>query len=159
MTPDGKKRARSVSIYLLADSLKPVCVLVIPVLVPVRASPVPSVVRGSFVVRFYDVKFYDFGRSVSAGRSRSSASERCSGPALASLALFNPITITQSHADPKGPCAAQAARACEWHSLCTYVLDHLRPSHAVAAAVSRPIWGQTPLVAASPAPPVNVTRP
>ena len=147
-------------------------------LVPVRASPVPSVLRNGKILLALPykmnsgprdaawVKFFDANSdaansaAISAGRSRSSASERCSGPALASLALqINPITITQSHADPKGPCAAQAARACEWHSLCTYVLDHLRPSHAVAAAVSRPIWGQTPLVAASPAPPVNVTRP
>ena len=43
----GRPRRKNVAEFNSREPLKD------PVLVPVRASPVPSVVRGSFVVKFY----------------------------------------------------------------------------------------------------------
>ena len=50
--PDGCTHSISMRVALAAAP-SPLEFLAVPVLVPVRASPVPSVVRGSFVVKFF----------------------------------------------------------------------------------------------------------
>ena len=91
----------------------------VPVLVPVRASPVPSVVRGSFVVKFFSIDlfllvvetlFRNLTRSV-LPLARAGCKDQCEGSGHDDAAECELQQRQEAHRRPLARAEAEVAKA------------------------------------------------